>query len=93
MSSASFGCQLTVVKRVSGDVSLIVKQSIDPKREVMSKVSRVSLTVQDKLHNSGTNVRVEERRLMEIESDWKLQLIQLNERKLIVKTISELGRG
>lgn len=68
MSFASYSCQFAVVQRIGSDVSLIVKQSIDTEAKVVCVVASVSLAVQNKLNNSGTNSSVEEGRLMKIES-------------------------
>lgn len=68
MSPRTSGKQFSVVQRISGDVSLVVKQTIDAEREVVIVVARVALPVQDELNDSGTNVGVEERRLVEVKA-------------------------
>lgn len=80
MSSTAFGCDFTVVERIRRDVSFIVEQPINPEGIVVRVVPRISLAVQNKLHNSGTDVGVEERWLMEIESKMfkgKILLVDL----------------
>lgn len=59
MSSASFGVDFAIMKWISCDVRFIVKQPVDAEMKVMSVDPRISLAVQNKLHDSGTNIGVE----------------------------------
>lgn len=67
MPSAAHGVDFAIVQRISGDVGLVLDEVIDSKREIVCLIARVTLSIEDELNDSGTDICVEERGLVEIE--------------------------
>lgn len=66
MSSTAFGKYFAIMKWIRCNVSLILDKMIDSEREVVCLIARISLSIEDELDNSGTDIRVEERWLTKI---------------------------
>lgn len=49
------------MKGIRCDVRLVLDKMIDSEREVVCLIARISLSIEDELDNSGTDIRVEER--------------------------------